>query len=547
MRRTAVCRVGVAVLVCVMASLSATAAGTLPVWRAPAGVSAEGEDPQGLQLLDDAQGEAVALWRNETNSYYGPLELASRSPGSVWQRTSPLRSAHGVPVGDPAVAVERGNVVIATASQEFVPGSQGAYSTGDVVVRAVVGPLAGVSRQYSVGLSRRGRIARDPQVAIDGEGDAVVVWEEAEKAQSTSAFALMAAVRPASSGEWRSSVRLASSISTYSGSEALSDHEARAPSLSLMDNLQVAVDARGDAVVVWEQASNTGARAVESVTGSLMSGAWRKRRSLGTSGRRAETVCGVWVGPPPNPHPGLCTTAALYPSAEPSLAIDSRGDAVVVWAHAEGAQTTLRAVVSRTRGTTWQAPTRVVSAEPHIGSPQLKLDANGEAVLAWTEIAERETAVQVTSGLPTRKLWRAPVRLATWSYTSPPPCRAGACNAKRVARPLPSVQIAIGLHGEAVAVWNSLGLAPHIYAAVKPAGRHAWRRARMVSAEGSEPEVAVGARGEAIAAWVGRRRIPEQSPDVPCEAVVRAAVLMESKIAPRRPRPVTPACSTTAP
>ncbi len=67
----------------------------------------------------------------------------------------------------------------------------------------------------------------------------------------------------------------------------------------------------------------------------------------------------------------------------------------------------------------------------------------------------------------------------------------------------------------------------------------------MVAAKGSEPGVTVGLHGEAMAAWFGLRRIPEQALEVPCEPVVKAAVLTESRIAPRRPKSSTPACSST--
>lgn len=431
---------GSAIACCALSPVALPGARAAQMRQLPLRVSAEGEDPQSLQLASDIQGESVALWRDDANPYSAHLKLAMKPSAGTWRKPMTLRPTNSAPVEAPSLALAHGNAVVATAAAGFAVGAPGVRETGDVVIRAVAGPVDGFAQRRSVGLSQRGHEARDPQVAIDERGDAIVAWKEA---RPNSGFVVKAAVRPVAGGQWRAPVELASVTPKTTTTQSFGEREEGDP--------RVATDPGGEVLVVWDQQSGTGEDLVRIAIGSLARDRWERPQTIGTGGRRTAIVC-----PDIGPRRGGCVPSGFPGLAQPTAALDSHGEAAVVWAHAVGAQTALRAAV-RAHGGRWRASTLAARGGQEVTGTQLALDANGEAVIAWTGLEERETILQVASGLVRRNQWQTPMHLAAWPYTPPSPCRPGACKRLGGQRPTPTAELAVGVHGEAVVLWKGTG------------------------------------------------------------------------------------------
>jgi hypothetical protein len=472
-------------------------------WLAPAEVSDLGEDPQGLQLAGNARGDAVALWENRFAFSYGSLRVAARRAGGAWGGPLPLARANMGPFGQFAVAIAPQGRVIAAVWQELTS----RYYDAGSVIRAVVGPAGSIARHPPVRLSTIALDGRNPQVTIDRRGDAIAVWEEDNREIGP---VVRAAVRPAGRLAWRAPVTISGNIEGNFFAP-FDERKTRAR--------QIAVDANGQAVVVWKAEGW-----VYAVVGTPMTGAWREPVRLGTASLPVGRGCGCLL------------------SGAPRVAFDANGDAVVVWGPG-----TVQVAVRPAASGIWRAPVHVSRVSGYATNPEVAVGANGDVAIVWAELSGG-TSILAAEGSAARDRWGAPVQLDEWSYHSPPPprCRGGSCAAVK-ARVGPSPQVALSAGGKAVAVWESQrSEADAINAALKPAGSGFWRRPTLLAA-GSDPWVAMDESGEALAAWRGRVRNPQETLEVACEPVVQAAVLLEpSQTVAKRTSPSSSCSSTSA-
>jgi hypothetical protein len=278
-------------------------------------------------------------------------------------------------------------------------------------------------------LSATGQMVERPQVAVDPQGDAVAVWARS----NGSDLIIGSAERPAG-GTWSAPVELSAP-----GEEA---HGA-----------QVALDAGGDAVAVWER-SNGSNVVVESA-----------ERPAG----------GTWSAPVELSAPGEEAT-------NPELAVDPRGDAVAVWQRTEGAHNVIVRGAERPAGGSWSAPTNITAPGEEAFHPQVAIDSQGDAVAVWVRADEAiESAVRPAGGS-----WSAPSELTAAGGSENNP------------------QVGIDSTGDAVAVWEGFdGTNFFVEGAERPAGG-AWSAAGPLSAPGESafaPQLAVDPKGDAVAAW----------------------------------------------
>jgi hypothetical protein len=178
-----------------------------------------------------------------------------------------------------------------------------------------------------------GHGAENPQVALDAEGDALMVWT-CRDIQGN--LRVQARARPAAGG--------LGPVQTLS-----------AVGYSAIDP-QIAVDADGDALIVWTRlASPQPASQIQLRTRSK-TGALGPIQSIGTA---------AW-------------------SAHPRIALDADGDALIVWAHKVGEEPVHYAIRGRTRSAGGAlGPILNLSADLHTGNPQVAVAANGDALVVW--------------------------------------------------------------------------------------------------------------------------------------------------------------------
>jgi hypothetical protein len=189
-------------------------------------------------------------------------------------------------------------------------------------------------------LSSAGVSAEAPQVSVDAQGDALSVWSRAG--------VLEASGRPAGGPTWQTAL-------------ALSDpkKEAFAP--------QVALDGRGDAVAAWESLE-AGEYSVEASSRSGLTGAWQTPvtvKKLGTE---------------------------LPMDARPDLAVNSAGEAVLVWVRVHLTEHAVEGAV-RALGGSWQKP-ETISETPEDQHPaEVGIDAAGNATAVWEDKGTGEVLI----------------------------------------------------------------------------------------------------------------------------------------------------------
>ena len=73
-------------------------------------------------------------------------------------------------------------------------------------------------------------------------------------------------------------------------------------------------------------------------------------------------------------------------AAEPSVAIDAAGDAIVVWAYFDGTHALIQAALHPAAGSFSSPPTVLSDAGRNSGQPEIAVDDAGDAVAAWAQV-----------------------------------------------------------------------------------------------------------------------------------------------------------------
>ncbi len=284
-------------------------------------------------------------------------------------------------------------------------------------------------------LSSAGMSAEVPQVSVDAQGDALSVWSRAGVVEASG--------RPAGGPTWQAAL-------------ALSDtkKEAVAP--------QVALDSHGDAVAAWESLE-AGEYSVEVSSRSGLTGAWQTPvtvKKLGTE---------------------------LPMDARPDLAVNSAGEAVLVWVRVHLTEHAVEAAV-RAPGDSWQKP-ETLSETPEDQHPaEVGIDAAGNATAVWEDKGTGEVLITGATR-PAGGKWQMPVAIS----------KAGA-NANEP-------RVAVDSAGNAVAVWERFEGEEFVEASMKPAGSAAWGKSVALTepetgkGEPAGQQVAIDEHGEAVAVW----------------------------------------------
>jgi hypothetical protein len=256
---------------------------------------------------------------------------------------------------------------------------------------------------------------RGHHIALDAAGNAVAVWAERHAGD----FGVAAEVRSVASGTWGApvvlstgSVRAGPRLAVTPAGEAfavwiegssvllargdLTTGVWDAP-LTLSRNAgvgaTVAVNPVGDAVAVWALGDRPGVEASVRPAGgswagpvSLIDGGQLGANAGPDAGFAANgTVVAVWVGG------GSLRSSArsrdgswsrpvevgAADSADPRVAVDPQGDAIVVWQHRSRLLTALRPAAAGA----WQPSEQLSGAEA--SAPQVALDAAGNGVVVW--------------------------------------------------------------------------------------------------------------------------------------------------------------------
>ncbi|HWW09345.1 MAG TPA: PKD domain-containing protein [Candidatus Acidoferrales bacterium] len=217
---------------------------------------------------------------------------------------------------------------------------------------------------------------------------------------------------------------------------------------------QVAFDPRGDAVVVWQ---GTGVHKTILATGRPAGGAFSSPQTLSDPSQD---------------------------STIPDVAIDAQGDAVAVWLRFDGSNERVQSAY-RPAGGSFGAPQTLSAAGNDAAEPRVAMNGGGDAVVVWS----------LRSGV-TAKIQAAQAGLGGGFGAAVD--LTGFTSAESVP------QVALDLHGDAIAVWDgSDGANIRIEEALRPAAG-SFGAPRFLSPAGfnaDNPQVAFDSSGNALAVW----------------------------------------------
>ncbi|GBD97328.1 MAG TPA: choice-of-anchor D domain-containing protein [Nitrospirae bacterium] len=318
-------------------------------WEAEGVIETNTDDVDKPQVAMDGSGNAFAVW-----------EQYDGTDWSIWANKYATATGWAT-----AVAIETGTGG-AFSPEVAIDGSGNAIA----VWRQYDGTLWNVwANRYTAGSgwgtaqlieTNNNGDAALPQIAMDGNGNATVVW--AQFNNNTSRYSIWANRYAAGSG-WGSAAAIESnSEDTY--------------------NPNVAMDGSGNAVTVWVQAA-----------GDILD-VWANRY---------DAVSGTWG------TEVLIETNVAGEAWNPRVAMDGNGNATAVWTQSDG--TTLDVWTNRYEaGIGWGTAEVIEASTKDTYKPQVAMDGSGNAIAVWVRYnssakcytiwANRYDAVSGTWGTP---------------------------------------------------------------------------------------------------------------------------------------------------
>jgi hypothetical protein len=286
-------------------------------WQAPLELSEAGGNAYVPRVAMDSKGDALATWVR-SNGVNEIVQSAFRPAGGSW--LAPVNvSPPGVSARDQHMAMDaQGDAVSVWHST----------SAGHEVIYAAYQP-AGGSWQPGVGISAGGEDAVLPQVAIDPHGNAVAIWSRSNGTNNI----IQAAFKPAA-GAWLPAVNV-----SEEGQNAYSP--------------DVAMDAAGNAVAVWERSNGSGFVAQSAFLPAF--GAWQPAVNLSGPGSELEA----------------------------RVAMNPEGDAVAAWDNRTATTETIQGAVRPSGAGAWQSVANVSEPAPNASQGHVAIDSRGDAVAIW--------------------------------------------------------------------------------------------------------------------------------------------------------------------
>jgi len=286
-------------------------------------VSASGYDSYAPRVAYDREGDATLVWVRESQEYPHPMrvQMRSRSHDGVWSSTLTLSPSDQAP-RLPKVAVDDdGDAVVVWDA--FNGAEYGVYARG-VSRTGTLGPV--------LALSATGVTIHGTDVAVDPDGDAVVTW-----------------------AEWHSDGSVYPMMRRFSRSGSLSAATVLSSSPARAEPPAVAFDREGDALLAW---------ANDNVV---------QARTLSASG----TLGGLKM------VSGRVSPIDRHFTAK--VTVDRDGDALVTWLHWTAADQSTQVIgrwVSRD-GTVGVVHQLTPGSHPDLVNYSVAGDLDGDVMLTW--------------------------------------------------------------------------------------------------------------------------------------------------------------------
>ncbi|MEW5756446.1 MAG: hypothetical protein AB1810_09080 [Pseudomonadota bacterium] len=392
------------------------------------------DDPQ---VAVDSSGNAIAVWRQNHDIWANRFNAES----GAWGAAQLIETGAGN-ADDPQITVDSSGNAIAVWSQY-----DGLYTSIWTNRFSAESGAWGAAQLIGAGV---GYDASDPQIAVDGSGNAIAVWRHKESGRYRYAGGTWAKRFNAESGAWGAAQMIGA------GDTAL---------YSVPQIAQIAVADSGNAIVVWPQHSTPYA-SIWANRFSVESGAWDAPQLIETS-----------VGD----------------AYSPQIAVDGSGNAIAVWSQHDGSTyTDIWANRFSTASGVWGTAQLIDPGAGHAYSPQIAVDGGGNAIAVWVQNDQNAD------------VWTNRFSAVSGTWSGAQLIETGVGEADFIGGP---PQIAVDGSGNAIAVWVQIDDAYRnsIWANRFSAESGAWETAQMIEngvGHAYSPGIAVDGSGNAIAVWM---------------------------------------------
>jgi hypothetical protein len=395
--------IGAAALALIVVLLLASAGRAMAAWNPPATVTPNGEEQE---VAADPSGNAVAVWVNRETGYR--IEAASKAPGGAWGSAVGLSRA-GRQAEAPQVAMDEDGNAIAVWSRQNGADRQR-------VIEAALKP-AGGAWEEAVAISFGGRPQGEPQIAFDPAGDATAVWE---RENPEGLRIIQSATKPAG-GAWQTPVNVSTGGSSSEQPQIALDGSGNAVAVWSRSTV--------DPASVVQAASKTAGGHWQAPITLSAGGPEHRGSGLKVEFDPAGNAIAVWtyrIGEYPDYESviqssrlpvGGAWSQAVDISAQggeafsPELAIDGGGNALAIFRRVGGDGSDFVQVASRPAGSAWGAPQNLSTPGQEPSAMTVGFDEAGDAIAAWESYVYPRGHVESRRMAP-GGLWQGPVVLS---------------------------------------------------------------------------------------------------------------------------------------
>jgi hypothetical protein len=203
-------------------------------WTAAVQISAISTDLGSMRVAADAVGNAIAVWQGASSPRQAVFASRLDAASGAWSAARLLNDGTNYAYL-PQLAVDSdGNMIVV-----WYEASDGAQSNGIVDVGVVANRFVAAAAAWSgaVAVQPAGPAGQAPEVAVDAAGNAIAVWLQ-QTPGNGSHYELWSAQYTAAGSAWAAPLKLMTDAAAYA---------------RIGNDPKIAVNATGDAVVVWYQ------------------------------------------------------------------------------------------------------------------------------------------------------------------------------------------------------------------------------------------------------------------------------------------------------
>jgi hypothetical protein len=384
------------------------------------------------RLAMDAAGRTSIAWRQQDAS----------GAARVWVTRMNARGGAALPaqpVSDAGTTAWSPDIAVSGSGNLFVAWLSRGKQSSAICLRRLVADTERWQPQQCLDRTGSAEVTA-PRIATNAEGASVVAWLESES--------LMSSHFEAGEQKW-SAPRQVAQVSTRAASA------------------QIALDARGNAILVWQQAASGRVTRLVASRFDVSESRWTD----------AEEV----------------DAASPGEQFEPRIAVDGAGDALVVWQQRDSVDSGLRAARYDAANRRFGASASIAA---NAGPADLAIDAAGNAIVAWTEVEDDRLVVRVRRQSAATKHWDESATIAAGPLYS-----------------LRDPSVSLDAQGGAVVVWGELHevFREHVFAAHFDPMKGTWRAPVQIGEQarwfGNSTRVAIDSSGAGLAVWAGYRAL----------------------------------------